>query len=182
MLENALRTLVRSTLLDGLTLTGAGFTGIDVRIAYQPATTGTPSAPFITMQTVGHRRYGALKREALPDTDPIVFRELQWWETTFQIGAQAHRDPNDPDFLTLPSADDICKAASDILQGDRGLALLGVQRVRPLRVTDLRYVQFVNESDQYEAFPSFDITFSHPQVIDRTTPTVVKFEPVAGHV
>lgn len=179
MLENGLFTLIRTTLLAGLT---GPYAGVLVRPIYQPVTIGTPSTPQITMQTIGNRRYGALRRKDNPATDPLVHAETQWWETTIQIGATARRNPTDPAFLTLPSANDICKRASDILQGDTGLSALAVQRVRPLRITDLRNVQFVNESDQYEAMPSFDLTLVYPQVIESTTPPVVTFEPVTGRV
>lgn len=84
--------------------------------------------------------------------------------------------------MSLPSAKDICKVASDILQGDEGLAALAVQRVRPLRVTDIRNLQFVNESDQYEMMPNFDITLVYPQVVESTTPPVDAIEPVFGRV
>jgi hypothetical protein len=187
MLEQSLFTLVRSTLVAGLTARGSGYAGIAVRQVYQPSTIGTPAAPQITMQTIGNRRYGAPRRDALQPVDPdrtadMVNRLTQWWETTIQIGATARRNPTDPDFLTLPSANDICKAASDILQQDTGLAALAVQRVRPLRITDVRNVQFVNESDQYEAMPSFDLTLVYPQVLDGATPPAITVEPDFGRV
>ncbi len=186
MLENTLYSLIRATLLAGLAARGGAYTAVIVRPIYQPLTVGTPSTPQITMQNIlPGRRYGALRRaEVLPVSPATDFthRETQWWETTLQIGATARRNPTAPDFLTLPSAVDICKVASDILQGDTGLAALAVQRVRPLRITDVRNVQFVNESDQYEAMPSFDITLVYPQVVDSTTPPVERFEPVIGRV
>lgn len=183
MLENDLYTLIRTTLL--AELTGA-YAGIVVRPIYQPLTVGTPTGPQITMQNIlPGRRYGAPRRDVVQPGSGVgdmVNQTTQWWETTLQISATARRDPTAPDFLTLPSAVDICKKASDILQGDTGLAALAVQRVRPLRITDIRNVQFVNESDQYEAMPSFDLTLVYLQVIESTTPPVVVFEPVTGRV
>lgn len=183
MLENDLYTLLRATLLAELT---GVYAGVLVRPIYQPLTVGTPSTPQITMQNIlPGKRYGAPRRDVVqPGTGvgDMINQTTQWWETTIQIGATARRNPTDPDFLTLPSAVDICKKASDILQGDTGLVALAVQRVRPLRVTSIRNVQFVNESDQYEAMPSFDLTLVYPQVIDSTTPPVVTFEPATGRV
>lgn len=183
MLENTLYTLIRTTLLAELT---GVYAGVVVRPIYQPLTVGTPSTPQITMQNIlPGRRYGAPRRDVVqPGTGvgDMVNQTTQWWETTLQIGATARRDPTAANFLTLPSAVDICKRASDILQGDTGLAALAAQRVRPLRITDVRNVQFVNESDQYEAMPSFDITLVYPQVVDSTTPPVETFEPVIGRV
>ena len=168
--------------MGGLTTRGPGYSDVMVRAVYQPLTVGMPSAPQITMQSIGDVRYGALKRLDLPSTDPLTHIEQQWWETTLQIGATAHRSPSDPNFMALPSAMDICKAASDILQSDWGLAALAVQRVRPLRVTAIRNVQWVNESDQYEAMPNFDLVLVYPQTNETTTPPVVTFEPVTGRV
>lgn len=172
MLENDLFTLVRSTLLVGLTLRGSAYAGIVVRPIYEPITVGAPSGPQITMQSIGDRRYGALDRKT----------GLQWWENILQIGATARRDPADAAFMTQPSAKDICKVASDILQGDTGLAALAAQRVRPLRITAVRVVPFVNESDQYEMMPSFDVTLVYPQIVTSTTPAVDRIDPVFGRV
>jgi len=177
MFENALYALVRSTLLDGLT-------GVQVKTAYQPTTVAISSGPTILLQTVTSTRYGALRRYDDPaaGTGDLPHLETQWWETVSQVGCTARRDPQDPAFLTLPSAMDICKQASDILQGDKGLSLLAVQRVRPLRITTIRQVRFVNDSDQYEAMPSFDVTLVHPQVTTSTTPPAISLEPVFGRV
>jgi hypothetical protein len=112
----------------------------------------------------------------------MVNQTTQWWETTLQIGCTARRSPTAPDFLTLPSASDICKVASDILQGDIGLIALAVERVRPLRVTQIRNVKFVNESDQYEAMPSFDLTLVYPEILESLTPPVVTVTPDFGRV
>lgn len=184
MQSNAQATLIRSTLLAGLTARGAGFTDVQVLQVYQPQTEGIPSGPTVTMQPVGSRRYGALGRAYAPTGNPDLMAGtmIQWWTATWQIGATARRNPQDANFLTLPSAMDICKAASDILQSDAGLAALAVERVRPLRIADIRLIQWVNESDQYEAWPLFDLTLVYPEVLSTTTPPVVTFEPVTGRV
>lgn len=179
MLENQLLALVRSTLLGQLDA------GVEVVQLYQPSTVGQASGPQVVMQTIGNRRYGWVKREDVqpvpPETD-MTHIETQWWETTVQIGVTARRNPEDPNFLTLPSAMDICKAASDILQSDTGLTALAVQRVRPLRITEIRQVRFVNDSDQFEAMPSFDVVLVYPQMTISTTPPVTLFVPDFGRV
>lgn len=179
MLENDLHALVRSTLL-------ASLVGVKVKRLFQPTTVGVASDPTIYVQTIiAGRRVGAPGRTDRPgagEDDPMMHTERQWWETTFQISATARRDPADPNFMTLPSASDIAKEASDILQSDKGLAALAAQRVRPLRVTDIRNVYIVNESDQYEANPSFDIVLSYMQIRESVTPPAVQFVPNAGRV
>lgn len=186
MQSNALATLLRNTLLAGLADKGELYEDVQVKQVFQPLTVGIPSPPQITMQFVGSYRVGALGRKYTPDPvnpdDPMTGRMLQWWNTTVQIGCTARRNPESPDFLTLPSAMDICKAASDILQSDKGLTALAAQDVRPLRIADIRLIQWVNESDQYEAWPIFDMTVVYPEVLLTTTPPVVTFEPVTGRV
>lgn len=182
MQENELFTLLRSTLLAGLS--DRGLT-VAVEQRYQPGTVGMDSGANIGMMMVTSNRVGVMKRKELqpiaPATD-MTHQEIQWWETTVQISALCRRNATDPNYLTLPTAMDIAKAASDILQGDKGLAAMGVQRVRPLRVTSIRQVHFVNDSDQYEANPSFDITLSHVQTVSGTTPPVSQFEGHAAGV
>lgn len=177
-------TLLNSMLTAGLDARyGAGAVG--VQAIYQPQTMGLPSEPTVTFQSILEQRYGWLRRAYAPGPapdDPMTGAMTQWWESTLQIGAIARRDPNDPNFMTLPTAMDICKAASDILQSDTGLSALAAQRVRPLRITAIRNLQWVNESDQYESMPSFDLVLVYPQTIETETPPVVTFEPVTGRV
>lgn len=182
MRTNELFALVRSTLLAGLT--DMGLT-VAVEQRYQPGTMGMDSAANIGMMMVTSNRVGVMKRKELqpvaPATD-FTHQEIQWWETTLQISALCRLDATDPNYLTLMTAMDIAKAASDILQGDKGLAAMGAQRVRPLRITSIRQIHFVNDSDQYEANPSFDITLSHVQTVSGTTPPVSQFEGQAAGV
>jgi len=176
MRENDLFILVRSTLLAGL---AGDFAGVEVQKAFQPDTAGAPQAPSLFMQNIGTYRDGAMRRTEILGTPDFTHRETQWWRTTLQIGAMARLKPED---LVSPTAMDIAKRASDILQGDNGLAMLAAQRVRPLRVTTIRNVQFVNESDQYEQAPSFDIVLSHVEITDTTTPPVVTIARTFGRV
>lgn len=182
MRETELFVLLRSTLLAGLA--DAGLTA-EVEQRYQPGTVGMDGGASIGMMMVTSNRYGNMKRKELQPVSPatdFTHQEIQIWETTIQISALCRLDPTDPNYLTLPTAMDIAKAASDILQGDKGLAALAVERVRPLRVTSIRQLYFVNDSDQYEANPSFDIVLTHVQTVSGTTPPVSEFEPIVGRV
>lgn len=180
MREADLMILIRSTLLAGLVDMSLD---VEVEQRYQPGTQGMDSGLNIGLMMVGTRRYGHMKRKELQPVDPAVnftHQEIQWWETTIQVSALSRARPED--YLTQPTALDIAKAASDILQGDKGLAAMAVERVRPLRVTNIRSMFFVNDSDQYEANPSFDITLSHVQTVIGSTPPVSQFEPIVGRV
>lgn len=182
MLENQLIQLVGDTLIDGFSVYPS-YLDVGVLQKYQPTITGAPSGPTIFLHHVHSKRYGVLGRQEVNTPTPdFTHLETQWWETTIQVGCTARRNPQDPNFLTLPSALDIVNVASDILQGDKGLALLAVQRVRPLRITQVRDLRFKNDSDQYEAQPSFDIVLSHVQITESTTPPVTVTVPNVGRV
>lgn len=184
MFENALIQLIGDTLLAGLVGQSA-YADVIVRQKYQPSTVGVTSAPTIQLHYIHGKRYGSVGRSERPAPAPsldVIHAETQWWESTIQVGCTARRNPNDPNFLTQPSAFDIVKMASDILQSDKGMALMAVQRVRPLRITLIRVLRFINDSDQYEAQPSFDIVLSHVQITESTTPPVAVTVPIVGRV
>lgn len=163
MLERALNTLVRAALL-------AEFpAGVAVEQRFQPTTTGVNSAPTIFFQTIiPARRVGWVGRKETGEE--MVHTETQWMETTLQIGALAWVAPDAPDDAL--TAVDLCRMAADILQGDRGLAVLGAHRVRPLRIGEVRNTYFTNDRDQFEASPSFDVVLSHVQTRVGVTPPV----------
>lgn len=180
MLENQLHALIRTTLLAGFAGM-PGYMDVQVKRAQQPMTVGANTAPTIYAQTIiPARRVGWLGRK---DRDllgiDLSHTETQWLETTLQLNGLAWRPPT---AIDLPSAADITAAAASILQSDAGLAAMGAQRVRPLRITEVRQIYFVNERDQYEANPSFDIVLSHVQIRESATPPVVQFAPNAGRV
>lgn len=184
MQQLELWTYLNATLTTGLNAQ-YGVGEVDVAAIYQPQQIGVPSVPTVTYQSVLERLYGAMRRTYDPGpapTDPMTGRMTQWWESTLQIGAMARRDPQDPDFMTLPTAMDICKMAAYILQSDEGLSALAVHRVRPLKISSIRNLQWLNESDQYETMPSFDLVLVYPQTIVTTTPAAQTAEPIIGRV
>lgn len=159
--------------------------GVEVRQAFNGSTVGAPSGPAVLLQVIiPARRVGWIERmEIFVDgAEDMKHRETQWLETTLQVSAVAPSNPEDPDYLNKPTASDICLRAAHILQSDRGLLVMGAHRVRPLRITDLRTVQFVNDADQYEVAPSFDLVLSHVQIIEGATPPVAQITGAAGSV
>lgn len=172
MLEQALIALVRTTLLAELP------GGTKVLQKNNPVSVGASSTPTVYIETIipGQRVGWLGRQDRNTDTDDMTHEELQWLETTLQISA----------LVTLvdgqPSAADLCQQAADILQGDAGLAALAVARVRPLRVTTSRTVQIVNDRQQFEANPSFDIVLQHVQIRSSVTPPVAAFIGNAGRV
>jgi len=163
MLEQPLFALVRAALLAELP------EGVAVLQKNNPVTVGVASGPTIYMEViVPGQRVGWLSRQDRLKLDTTEFdhEELQWFATTLQISALARLVTGEP------SAADLAQTAADILQGDAGLAVLAAQRVRPLRIVTSRTVYFLNDSQQYEANPSFDITLMHVQIRGSLTPRV----------
>lgn len=168
MLEQDLFALVRATLLAELPV------GTKVLQKQNPVSVGASSTPTIYMEmVVPGRRVGWLSRQDRLKLNLTEFdhEELQWLETTLQISALAPRP------ATGMVASDYAALAAQILQGDKGLAAMAVQRVRPLRVETSRTVHFVNDAGQYEANPSFDIVLSHVSLRTSTTP---RLETITG--
>lgn len=164
MLERAIYTLVRAALLAELP------PGVAVEQRNQPLTNGVNTAPTVFMQTIiPARRIGWLGRRETGED--MLHEETQWLETTLQIGALAWVAPDDD---ASPTAMDLCRMAADILQGDKGMDLLGAHRVRPLRIGEVRVTYFVNDRDQFEANPSFDVVLSHVQIRQSVTPPVLE--------
>lgn len=163
MLEQDLFALVRAALLAELPA------GVQVLQKNNSVTVGVASGPTIYMETViPGRRVGWLSRQERLKLDLSAFdhEELQWFETTLQISALARLVDGQP------SASDYAQMAADILQGDAGMAIMAALRVRPLRVTDSRTVYFINDSQQYQANPSFDIVLSYVRIRTSTTARV----------
>lgn len=172
MLEQALLALVRATLLAELP------NGTAVLQKNNPVSVGASSVPTVYLETIipGQRVGWLGRRDRDTATEDMTHEEEQWLETTLQISA----------LVTLvdgqPSAADLCQMAADILQGDAGLRALAASRVRPLRATTSRTVQIVNDRQQFEANPSFDIVLSHVQIRSSVTPPVAAFIGNAGRV
>lgn len=161
MLEQALITLVRATLLAELPV------GVKVLQKNNPVTVGASSAPTIYIETIiPGQRYGWLSRKDRLKLNLTEFEheELQWFSSTLQISALARLVDGQP------AASDYAQMAASILQGDKGLTALAVGGVRPLRVDTMRTVYFTNDSQQYEANPSFDIVLNHVQIRRSVTP------------
>ncbi len=184
MKELELFALIRSTLLTDFALE-AGYSDVVVKQRYQARTVGVPDPPAIFLHIFGHKRFGVLGRHERQPPTPgadMIHEETQIWECTVQISGFVWRNPEAADFLTLPTSGDLVKMASNILQSDKGLAALAVQNVRPLRVTEFRNVTVINDRDEYEHNPSFDIVVTYPETRQSASPPVAQFEPNLRHV
>lgn len=162
-----------------ITVLKSGFTGLSLSVtvkqANQPTQQGVVSTPVIYISKIGDRRIGSPQKEDKYDEEilTMVHTETQVYETTFQINALSTQNPSN---TTQHTASDLINFAAYILQGESALVSLRAKNIGVLRVTDIRNPYFVNDSDQFQASPSFDVTLTHKQVIITTAPVVVSTE------
>ena len=171
MRENELFALVRSILIADTRLAG-----VAVVRRYPDVNVGMPAGPAIYLQAITNRRYGFLGRREVLDPGGAAFTQTatQQWETTIQVSAVARRTTPEDSLLT---AGDYCAIASDALQSDNGRAALAAGGARPLRITDLRTLFFVDDANQYAASPSFDVVLCHVQTNQSAVPAVSQIVP-----
>lgn len=179
MTEKELYTLIIYVLETGLAALPAPWPTVDVRQLYQPTIVGTPSGPFLGLSNQPLRRYGFLKRTDRyngDDLDPkTIHTETQKWVCIFQVNAQWKQDPEADDFATVPTAGDLARRASSILQSDAGREILALGGVGIERITDVREPPFTDDSDEFEYSPSFDFTINFDQSDVTEIPILSRF-------
>lgn len=147
-----------------------GFTQVAVKQANQPTMQGINTGPTIYFYKIGDKRYGFLGRYDKWDinTSQMIHKEIQVYETTFQVSALVLQDPLTPNQYT---SSDLVNEAAAIMQSDYARAIMIKQNVGILRVTDVSNPYFFDDHDQFEASPSFEFTLTHLQ-------TRVSIDPV----
>lgn len=99
----------------------------------------------------------------------MVHIETTQFETTFQFSALATQNPANTNQLT---AADILNYARYVLQSQTAIATLESQGVGVFNVRQARNTPFTDDRDVSEYSPSFDVTFTHKQIIITGTPSL----------
>jgi hypothetical protein len=99
----------------------------------------------------------------------MVHIETTVFETTFQFSALSTQNPSNVSQLT---AADILNYARYVLQSGSTIATLEAQGVGVLNVRQVRNPSFRDDKDVFEYSPSFDVTFTHKQIIITAVPAV----------
>lgn len=168
MTENEIFTAVRQVLLEGFTdLQVDG----DVKRNYQPTKQGANSKPTIYFSKASQRRYGHLQRADIRDDDTMRHIEKQLYETIIRFTGQVLEAPN-----TSYTSSDLLDDAAFVLQRDKTRLALRDKGIGIQRITDIRHVFNVDEQDKYQSTPSFDITITHSQIKETTSPIIYKWE------
>lgn len=165
MTDNELMTLVIATLTAGINADYASLKPVTIKQAYQPRTTGAPSGASLLLSMGAQRRFGSIRHhnewiEPVGPTPGYSKRtETQVWLANFQCNAQILQ-PAQPAPIFPFTASDLATAASWILQGIDGRALLRAGGCGIDRITDIRNPSFKNEQNQFQSSPSFDFVLN----------------------
>lgn len=157
-------------------------TGITSQRAFQPRQQGAPEGPAIIVNHSGTRQIGFPKRFSKqlnpPDGDWVKVQG-QRYESTYHIEALIPQSPAEPNAMT---ESDVLNVARFILQSDEAVAVLTPQNIGVLRVTDLRSNYIVDDKEQNENVPFFEVTFSHRIEFSAAVPLIDVFKTVFNRV
>lgn len=159
MTENELVVLVRQALLNGLAEVGYG--GVAVAGSNQPTTQGKSKDPTIYFSFLHAQREGWQYRKHAPMTGT---EENQNVACTYQFMSFAEVDPTN---INAPTDADYADAASMVFLSITAIQYLMTHGIGVRRVTEVRHPYFSNEKDQFESYPSFDVTFTFRKTLRR---------------
>jgi len=153
-----------------------GFTTTVVKQSNQPTMQGINTVPTVYFFKVANKRYGFLGRnDVWNDVDSeMVHTESQYIESTWQFSALVLQNPSN---TSLPTASDLINDVASIMQSDKTRNILNASGVGVLRVADIRNPYFQDDRDNFEASPSFDITFVYQNIRTSTSPVITDFVP-----
>lgn len=174
MTDKQLAALFMSVLLPAMQA-APDLSGVKLARNFQSRQHGANSGPYVYFVKIGDRRYGspAKKDHYAPLTGDFIHTETQQYESTYQFSAWI---PQDPANVTQLTESDILNAVSGIMQSDVALAAFQAQEVGILRVTEVRNPYIVDDHDQFEAVPTFDIVLTHKRQRVTTIPAVTTYE------
>ena len=180
MNDKQLAALFMAQLLPAMQAT-SGLSGVKLARNYQSRIHGANSSPYVYFVKTGDHRHGSPARKDAydPQTGDFTHTETQQYETTYQFSAWVPQDPKDVTGLT---ESDILNTVSSIMQSDAILSAFSAAGVGILRVTDVRNPYIVDDHDQFEAVPSFDVTLTHKRTSVSTIPAVATYESNFGRV
>lgn len=149
MTDNEIATALRSAL-------GEAMPDVQVMQANQPTIQGAPSGIAVTFTEIHSKRVGYPKRT--PSADGTSFAESCIWEAIYQFNALSPQDPNN---ATLPTAKDVLRRVSWVLNGAAGMLALRLAGIAVLRITDMQVTNIEDEKGQFMQSPSVDVTIQY---------------------
>ena len=180
MNDKQLAALFMAQLLPAMQAT-SGLAGVKLARNFQSRQQGANSSPTVYFFKVGDHRHGSPAKKDAYDAQAGTFThsEIQQYETTYQFSAWVPQDPKDVTGLT---ESDILNTVSSIMQSDAIISAFNAAGVGILRVTDVRNPYIVDDHDQFEAVPSFDVILTHKRTSVSTIPAVATYESKLSRV
>lgn len=152
-------------------VTVKGITGFKVMRSYQPIDVQTQ--PVILIHRISQNRYGWRGRRNKLVNGLMRHIEVYYQELRFQIDVLKRIDISNPSELT---ASDIANMLVDWLESDKGLKALRSKGFMPLRIQAMPESPFVNQQDNYQINPHFDLICYIEQEIDDTQDVIDGYE------
>ncbi len=151
-----------------------GFTTVSVKQSNQPTMQGINTNPTCYFFKVAGKRYGYLGRYDAwnSNTSSMVHNESQYYESTWQFAALVLQSPLTPNQFT---AADIVDEVASILVSDNSRAILNASGIGLLRISDIVNPYFTDDRDNFEASPSFDVTFTYQNFRIQQDPIINDF-------
>lgn len=169
MLDNELFIAIRLELLARLAEYNVhDLTDVKVKRSFQPTEQATSNDRVIFIHRVDDPQVGG----------GIVYSgnnriQQQFERAVFQFDCLAPFNPADVNAL-LPG--DILKISAHLLQSYKGVRNLRAKGVKIERVTNVRPSRFVNDQDQFEMSPSFDLTVNYQHDYETDIPEVTRVD------
>lgn len=178
MRDNEIIIAIRAALIGRLQTRGIV---AEVLQAYQPTQQGMAEGAAIYLHKIADRRYGFPERRDVYNPATLQFDSLEssQMESTWQFSANVPQNPADDAQLTNA---DVVKAAAFAFQSDTVLGALRQAGLGVLRITSIRTLQVVDDRGNFQANPSFDVTFTHRDSTLDVTPVVDTQEVIINRV
>ena len=141
-------------------LTAKSITGMTVMRSFQP--TDVTGKNLVLINRISSKRYGWRGRHNKVINNVMTHIEKYFQEMRFQISVLKMINLAD---VTETTASDIANMLIDYLLSDKGLKSLRSKGYMPIRVVDVRIPSFVNQTDNYQLNPNFDLICTIQQEI-----------------
>lgn len=141
-------------------LTAKSITGMTVMRSFQPI--DVTGKNLVLINKISSKRYGWRGRHDKVINNTMKHIEKYFQEMRFQVSVLKAINLAD---INETTAEDIANMLIDYLLSDKGLKKLRSKGYMPIRIVDVRNPTFVNQTDNYQFNPNFDIICTIQQEI-----------------
>lgn len=134
-----------------------------------PTTQGAPLPSTVAFKRIGGHRYGWQGRKRVWNSGAGLYDkvETQYLEATFQLSTLINQDASDVASL---NSYDVADACAMILQTEETLATFRALAIGMRRITDIRMLYSLDDSERHNADASFDFTLTYRNTLSSTPP------------